>query len=563
MLKSYSEDMRNLGVPVQNILTNITNLQRLDLESKERLRNERQSTAAKTFIDSLGEEYASLYAASGDFDSVYTQYLDNTRQSNIATLAQQLDPSISDDLASNMTSSDLVNLYESKKEDKGAQKWAKWQGTNPEINDSNRQQAIEAAVAAHGKNAPKIVADLEAQQIKNKAEKEGDKSVPVLITMKSNSAFVDPISGGKTQLTTKSLPVDAQGKLSVDAKNWLEAHAQTAMVQDTGETWNTSTPVNVGGGGTPSGQTNKTTSSVTLGNLAPELITNLSNLELKVGIILMPSVVEKYTDYLDVIDKSIDSYSSKKKTQKQLAEKYKDTPVEEIPEEALIVLFSDTPIDSIPEQIRPRVVNAAVALEAKRLGPVPEDEQSKFAEQVQSREPLTGGRFIPGMANYYGVPGLVPYTKTSKAQRIGIEEGITDSARTIAQAASNLVGSQANFKKDFSEEFRNRVEIAREGAMTDYITGLAAGGTLDPVTGGVTTAATGAGGMMLKNAPLLGVLLGGTAAGASTGALIPTYPEFGDSRLKNTGVGAAIGGGITAIPVGGAKGCSSNCSFSS
>lgn len=267
----------------------------------------------------------------------------------------------------------------------------------------------------------------------------------------------------------------------------------------------------------------------------------------------MPSVVEKYTDYLDVIDKSIDSYSSKKKTQKQLAEKYKDTPVEEIPEEALIVLFSDTPVDSIPEQIRPRVVNAAVALEAKRLGPVPEDEQSKFAEQVQSREPLTGGRFIPGMANYYGVPGLVPYTKTSKAQRIGIEEGITDSARTIAQAASNLVGSQANFKKDFSEEFRNRVEIAREGAMTDYITGLAAGGTLDPVTGGVTTAATGAGGMMLKNAPLLGVLLGGTAAGASTGALIPTYPEFGDSRLKNTGVGAAIGGGITAIPVGGAK----------
>ena len=29
------------------------------------------------------------------------------------------------------------------------------------------------------------------------------------------------------------------------------------MVQDTGETWNTSTPVNVGGSGTPSGQTRK------------------------------------------------------------------------------------------------------------------------------------------------------------------------------------------------------------------------------------------------------------------------------------------------------------------
>ena len=113
------------------------------------------------------------------------------------------------------------------------------------------------------------------------------------------------------------------------------------------------------------------------------------------------------------------------------------------------MFYSVYSIDSIPEQIRPRVVNAAVALEAKRRGPVPEDEQSKFAEQVQLENLLTGGRFIPGMANYYGVPGLVPYTKTSKAQRIGIEEGITDSARTIAQAASNLVGSQANFKKRF------------------------------------------------------------------------------------------------------------------
>ena len=53
----------------------------------------------------------------------------------------------------------------------------------------------------------------------------------------------------------------------------------------------------------------------------------------------MPSVVEKYTDYLDVIDKSIDSYSSKKKLTKKL-KNTKIRLIEEIPEQALIVLFS-------------------------------------------------------------------------------------------------------------------------------------------------------------------------------------------------------------------------------
>lgn len=245
----------------------------------------------------------------------------------------------------------------------------------------------------------------------------------------------------------------------------------------------------------------------------------------------MPSVVKKYTDYLDVIDESIDNYSDKEQAKKKLAEQYKDTPIEEIPEQALVVLFSDTPIDSIPEQIRSRIVNAAVTLEAQRRGPVREEEQSRFAEQVDA--PL---------GNYYGVPGLVPYTKTSKAQRIGLEEGFTDSIRT-------LTGN----KKDFGEEFSNRVEVAREGAMTDYITGLASGGMYDPVTGAATTAAAGAGGMLLRGSPMLGTVLGSGVGGATSGALVPVYPEFGDSRTRNIATGAAIGTGISAIPVGGVK----------
>jgi len=252
----------------------------------------------------------------------------------------------------------------------------------------------------------------------------------------------------------------------------------------------------------------------------------------------MPTVIDRYTDYLDLVDKTVDQFSSKQQTKKKIVEKYKDTPIEEVPDEALIVLYSDAPVDSIPEQIRPRIMNAAIALEAKRRGPVSEEEQSKFAEQVDSP-----------MANYYGVPGLVPYTKTSKAQRIGLEEGITDSLKTISEALP-LVPS---LKNTLREEFNNRVEVAREGALTDYITGLGVGGALDPVTGAATTAVAGAGGMLLKQAPMLGAVLGSGAAGTTAGALVPVYPEFGDSRTKNMMFGTAIGAGVAAIPAAGVK----------
>ena len=242
----------------------------------------------------------------------------------------------------------------------------------------------------------------------------------------------------------------------------------------------------------------------------------------------MPLVVEKYTDYLDVIDKSIDNYSDKEQTKKKLAEQYKNTPIEEIPEQVLVVLFSDTPVDSIPEQIRSRVVNAAVSLEAERRGPRSEKEKTQYNVEAAGRG---------------GVPAI-PITRPSRALEIGAEEGALDSLKTIGFLDKNT----------FAEEFRNRVEVSREGAMPEYIGGLAAGGFADPFTGGAATAATGAGSMLLKTSPLLGAVLGGSAGGAVSGSLVPTYEEFGDSRTRNTMFGAALGGGITAVPVGVVKG---------
>lgn len=242
----------------------------------------------------------------------------------------------------------------------------------------------------------------------------------------------------------------------------------------------------------------------------------------------MPSVVKKYTDYLDVIDKSIDNYSDKEQTKKKLAEQYKDTPIEKIPEQALVVLFSDTPVDSIPEQIRSRVVNAAVTLEAQRRGPRSEKEKTQYNVEAAGRG---------------GVPAI-PITRPSRAMEIGAEEGALDSLKTLGVIDKNT----------FAEEFRNRVEVSREGAMPEYISGLAAGSFADPVTGATTAPALKAGMLVARGRPLAGSVVGGGFAGGTAGTLVPTYEEFGDSRVRNTMFGAALGGGITAVPASVVKG---------
>jgi len=271
MLRSYGGSMQGLGMSSENIMKQVKELQEINAAAQ-------QKSKKNDYIESLGPEYAALYEASGDFKTVYNQYLEDNKQDSIAALAQQLDPSLSDDLALNMTSSDLVKLYESKKEEGGAQKWAKWVNENRQITDDNRAEAITAATAAFGKDAPKKVADLEAKQLDIKAKKEGDKSVPVIITMKADAGFggLDALGSGKTQITTKNLPVDANGNLTEDAKNWLEAHADTAMVQDTGETWKTSKPLvttNV-----DSGQGGEGT---TLSQVAPGLVQSLVNTQMQ------------------------------------------------------------------------------------------------------------------------------------------------------------------------------------------------------------------------------------------------------------------------------------------
>jgi len=254
MLREYAGSMQGLGMSTEDILKSVNTLQSTNQQAA-------QQNKTKNFVESLGEDYAAQYAAGIDLKSVYSQFLSDTQQKSIADLAVSIDPTLDPELAGQMSGSDLVRLYENKKETNGARVWAEWINKNSEINDDNRASAVQAAASAFGAEAPKKVADLEAVQLNNKSKKEGKKSVPVIITMKESSAFagIDLMGGPKQQITTKNLPVNPDGTLSDAAEKWLEAHASSAMVQDTGEKWkpksNTESKDNIIlGGNTPSGQ---------------------------------------------------------------------------------------------------------------------------------------------------------------------------------------------------------------------------------------------------------------------------------------------------------------------
>ena len=272
-MKAYMGSMQGLGVSQTDIMKTLPDLQATNQAAV-------QKKKSMAFVSSMGPEYEALSQAGFKINDIYNKFLEDGKQDSIVSLVQQIDPSITSDLASQMTSKDVVALYNTKKEEGGTQKWIKWQETNPEITDENRQLAIEAAASAFGADAPKKVADLEATQLNNKAKKKGETSTPVLITMKDTSAFsgIESLDAPKQQITVKNLPIDANGKLTKESQNWLENHAASAMVQNTGEGWkSTSVPTPE----PPPEPTLDTPASATLNQLAPGLVKSLTDTQLQ------------------------------------------------------------------------------------------------------------------------------------------------------------------------------------------------------------------------------------------------------------------------------------------
>lgn len=232
MFREYANTMQGYGVSSEDIINTVSGMRQTNAQAAQQNRTTR-------FVESLGQEYAALLNAGLNVKQIHDQYLGDKKQESIVSLAQQINPDIDPNLASQLTAKDLMEMSENLKTEEGAAQWAEWQKLNPEINSGNRQSAIEAALAAHGAKAPKIVADLEATQLNNKAKREGKKSLSVIVTMKQDAAMFDlPGMSSASKVQSRNLPVDQNGNLTKEAQDWLEAHATTAMVSDTGEIWN-------------------------------------------------------------------------------------------------------------------------------------------------------------------------------------------------------------------------------------------------------------------------------------------------------------------------------------
>ena len=225
----------------------------------------------------------------------------------------------------------------------------------------------------------------------------------------------------------------------------------------------------------------------------------------------------------EIIDEGASSYYT------DWFDKWGTTPVEEIPiEEAskmagfFFNAYKETPIDEIPENVKPLVMQTLIQVTA-------EDTKGTYQDWANS---LPKPENLSEKAAYALLNAIPFYTPTQETvSRAGYTAG--------ASLKGNLLD-----RNSLQEEFNYRVRRQQSGA--GLITGgEAVGAFLDPIgiAGGAFTS-----GMLKANKmpPIVAGLLGSGAEGAAFGALMPVYPEFGDSRLLNTAGGAAAGFGFGA-----------------
>jgi len=208
--------------------------------------------------------------------------------------------------------------------------------------------------------------------------------------------------------------------------------------------------------------------------------------------------------------------------------KWGNTPVEEIPQEEAAKMagfffnaYKNTPIDDIPENVKPIVMQTLIQVTA-------EDTKGTYKQWAESVPKLTN----KSEAAVYSLLNAIPFYEPT-------QETVSQMAY---MAGSSLRGNLLD-KNTLEEEFNYRVRRAQSGAGLITAPELA-GAFFDTagIVGGSFTAGLAASG---KLGPIAAGLLGNTLEGGGYGALMPVYPEFGDSRLLNSAGGAAIGFGLT------------------
>lgn len=185
--------------------------------------------------------------------------------------------------------------------------------------------------------------------------------------------------------------------------------------------------------------------------------------------------------------------------------------------------------------------------------PTPAPDEFAGVEKADDQDPYASFRHKNGMYHYtdpktnletfsqHAPPaGAVPYKAPTAADvtpdenfDAGMGKAVVDSGRGVRQIALHighhlgLVSNEglANDQSTIDEAKKNDAPLLQTGAGAGgYLAGSAAETALLPGSGSV---------------------LGNAALGAATGALQPVASD--ESRLQNAGLGAAIGGGLTAV----------------
>lgn len=233
--KAFMGSMQGLGMSPEDILKNVNTFQSINQQAEQQIKT-------KTFVESLGSQYADLYAAGSSLKDVRTQHLQDSQQKAFASLISNLDIEIDSELAQQMTAKQLFDIMEDKKRTTSTaqanRNWATWVKNNPSITDANRQEGLTTATEVFGADAPAKLAELESKYLSNESKKQNKKIVKGVISLNSDSMFADlPGMENKSNLKSVELAIDDNGNLTDESIKFLENNATSAFIPSINKSW--------------------------------------------------------------------------------------------------------------------------------------------------------------------------------------------------------------------------------------------------------------------------------------------------------------------------------------
>ena len=229
--------LQGLGMPVEDIMSTLSNAQGIQQEVMEQKKKEARETAIVKYFNSFDPKCAQKYSVDVTPSEILKGIKEETDVEGRIRIGETL--GIPAEVAANMTGNQLAERLEDMKKEGGAAEWADWVKNNPAVTDANRSEAIDAAYAAFGKDAPAKVADLELKQLQKKEQAAKINLKPVQVTLSSSSVFSVPGMDSTSKIQKYDLAFNEDGTFTEATIKWLEAHAVHAFQPATGASWPT------------------------------------------------------------------------------------------------------------------------------------------------------------------------------------------------------------------------------------------------------------------------------------------------------------------------------------